>query len=116
MIDKTRIFDLYEFFCIIILIVFLGEEINYEECNYIEWWNGHNIEQFEITDEIIDLERIEPNLKEIEENKALFGQYDLYKDQEGNLYLHWLSYYKGNLGEVEEITEQELQERFNYKL
>lgn len=87
-----------------------------EECNFIEYWNGHDIEQVEIEDDVIDIDLIASHIEEVQENKALFGHYNLYKDQEDNLYLHWFSYYQGNLGEVEEITENELEERFNYKL
>jgi hypothetical protein len=93
-----------------------SEALECQECNFIEWWNGHRLEQVEVTDEVIELECIDKQLEEREENKALFGQYDLYKDKEDNYYLHWKSYYQGNLGSVEEITLEGIEERFDYDI
>lgn len=89
------------------------EILQFEECNYIEYWNGHDTEQVEIIDDIIDLELID---EDIVYNKALHGQYDLYKDTNDNYYLHFKSYYQGQLGSVEAITKKELLEDYNYKL
>jgi hypothetical protein len=92
------------------------EILNNEECNYLEYWNGHDTRQIEIDDEIIDLKKIESNIEENEQSGNKLGQYNLYKDKEDNLYLHWESYFQGDLGEVEDITEKDLEERFNYTL
>jgi hypothetical protein len=90
--------------------------LEYEECNFLEWWNGHENKQKELIDDITDLECISTQLEEKEKNKALFGQYDLYKDQENNYYLYWNSYYQGNLGSVEDITLEGIEERFDFDI
>jgi hypothetical protein len=89
--------------------------LDFPQYNFLEYWSGNDWEQIELCDDIIDLTLIEKNIEE-KENHSMFGQYNLYKDVEDNLYVNWESYYQGNLGSVEEITEDELKDRFNYTI
>lgn len=83
----------------------------YEEIDYIEClMTNSNYQQIDV-DVISELELIDENIPN-EEYK--FGQIDLYFDDKKNLYVHYNSYYMGDLGTVEETTVEELKEKFNY--
>lgn len=89
-------------------------DIGYDEIVYLDWYDGHNFRQIDIDDEIIDLEKLDTRIEGYEQHAT--HQYDLYKSEDGTLYLHDNSYYQGQLGSVEEISEEELKERFDYEL
>lgn len=99
--------------------VISSEEFFYgfERDLYIEYWDGHNWVQHEV--EIIhdsdEVKEIKSNLDYYVQNKT--GQYDLYKIGE-NLALVYNSYFQGSLSYIDEynINNEELEERFNYKL
>lgn len=93
-------------------LVAASDLLSYEECYFLEYWDGHNNKQIELEDGGINLEKIESDLEGFKEHKTY--QYDLYKDDKGTLYLNLNSYYQGELGSAEEVTEEELKERFNY--
>lgn len=87
----------------------------YNEIIYLEYWDGHNWVREELGTCIEELESIETDIGGYEQHKV--GQYDLYKKEDGTLLLVYSSYYQGSLDYVEcDITEEELFERFEYKL
>lgn len=80
---------------------------------YYEFYNGHNWKQIEL--ECLDeLALVDCNIDYSLKN---YEQCDLYKSLYNNtLYLYYSSNFIGDLGYVEEITKEDLKERFNYKL
>lgn len=78
---------------------------------YYEYYDGHNWKQIEL--EILDdVDKIDSG---IEYDK--YGQSNLYKSlYNDTLYLNYVSLFIGNLGDVQEITTEELKERFDYEL
>lgn len=89
------------------------DALNFEEVKYIEYWDGHNWRQKEIESET-DLEKIESDIGGYEQHRT--GQHNLYKDNNGTLYLEYESYYQGCLGTVREIDEEDLKELFDYDI
>lgn len=79
--------------------------LDYDKCNFLEYYNGNDLEQIEIQDEIISLSLIKSNLKFKNFSKNKIGQYNLYKDNDDKMYLYWNSYFTNDLGKVEEVTE-----------
>jgi len=88
--------------------------LSYEEMTFLEYWDGHNTKQVDIDDEIIDLVKIESQIDGY--NFSPTHQYDLYKTEDGILYLHENNYYQGDLGAIEEVSEDLLKERFDYSI
>lgn len=80
---------------------------------YFEYYNGHNWKQIEV-DFYDDVEKIDSDIS-YPDNK--YGQYDLYKSlYNDTLYLNYSSRFIEHLDHAEEVTEEELKEKFNYEL
>ncbi|MDP4147382.1 MAG: hypothetical protein Q8936_23405 [Bacillota bacterium] len=82
----------------------------YQLCDYIEYWNNGNVYQEEvyIEDEYVDL--VESNIYSDDKTSHI----DLYRLLDGSYVINHYSYYQGDLGHCEEISEEELKERYNY--
>lgn len=87
-----------------------------DEVQYLNYHDGHNWVQEEL-DGVEDIELIDSDIDSRENNQKNRGQYDLYRKEDGTLLLVFSSFYAGTLDYVEEeITENELIERFEYQL
>ncbi|MFR2889551.1 MAG: hypothetical protein ACLTDM_15280 [Clostridium butyricum] len=89
------------------------EDINYwEKTSYLEYWDGHNNEQMELEDYMYEVEEVADYI--YRENT---GHGTLYKEVEsGDLYLDHVSYWQGDLGYAEFVTEEELKREYDYEI
>lgn len=86
-----------------------------EEVTYYEFYDGRNFIQMTI-ECIDDLEKIESNIN-WSKNNPYTGIYNLYKSLDCSiLYLEHITNFVDDLRTVEEITTEDLRERFNYEI
>lgn len=86
---------------------------DFEEVNYFTYYNANNnLETVEIEEEYEKIKLVESCIEE-----DSYGQFDLYKNEEGKYIVVNNSYYAGKLDTIEEcdISAKELLEKYDYE-
>lgn len=87
---------------------------NFEEVNYFTYYNANNnLKTVEIEEEYEKIKLVESCIEE-----DSYGQFDLYKNEEGKYIVVNNSYYAGKLDTIEEydISAKELLEEYDYEI